>query len=517
MLCHNYSVIRYALHKWGYTLATMNNKITSEALRSRQYRRAYEDICSSLVYGESVVKLTGIKDTGKSVISQLVCRHMEELNHHVIVIDNHPATPVDLQNEIIQQLSTNTKGSFQKVFDYHLQTLAAARHFLLIIVEDAHQLDEQTLASLHTLFEVRNSPEPLIKIMLVGQPELNDLLQKPRCKSLTQRMSRSFNLRNMDRAEVREFANNFIRERCGASIHFSSSAIRLITLISNGLPKYVLELSQQCQPEKINKALHATISRERLVEGIKNLPSDHYLYKRFQWLRLRLHLIIVALTLVLMLPLLYLQKEATENIPVPPLPANSTVDLHTTMPEKVVAKRTRPPESADEESTDISDNVSLPNNEPASSTSVQSTQANLQNQITDIEAYSTNIPSEAEAGEITLDSELNKLLKIWADAWQSKDFATYFAHYSPGYSPNQATTHEQWLAQRRERISARKDIKIEVEPATIVAQEANRITIHFLLNYQSSSYSDTTKKQMILANSNGRWLIEQERSLVIYY
>jgi len=202
---------------------------------------------------------------------------------------------------------------------------------------------------------------------------------------------------------------------------------------------------------------------------------------------------------------------------VPPLPANSTVDLHTTMPEKVVAKRTRPPESADEESTDISDNVSLPNNEPASSTSVQSTQANLQNQITDIEAYSTNIPSEAEAGEITLDSELNKLLKIWADAWQSKDFATYFAHYSPGYSPNQATTHEQWLAQRRERISARKDIKIEVEPATIVAQEANRITIHFLLNYQSSSYSDTTKKQMILANSNGRWLIEQERSLVIYY
>jgi len=163
MLCHNYSVIRYALHKWGYTLATMNNKITSEALRSRQYRRAYEDICSSLVYGESVVKLTGIKDTGKSVISQLVCRHMEELNHHVIVIDNHPATPVDLQNEIIQQLSTNTKGSFQKVFDYYLQTLAAARHFLLIIVEDAHQLDEQTLASLHTLFEVRKSSNPAAK------------------------------------------------------------------------------------------------------------------------------------------------------------------------------------------------------------------------------------------------------------------------------------------------------------------------------------------------------------------
>jgi hypothetical protein len=106
---------------------------------------------------------------------------------------------------------------------------------------------------------------------------------------------------------------------------------------------------------------------------------------------------------------------------------------------------------------------------------------------------------------------LNAAVKAWAGAWSRRDVKAYLDTYSPNFvSPDRTLSFDAWAAQRRARIESRKDIDVRVEGLEFDPKGADWVA-SFTQHYRSGSFRETTRKQLLMRNIGGRWLIVAER------
>lgn len=101
-------------------------------------------------------------------------------------------------------------------------------------------------------------------------------------------------------------------------------------------------------------------------------------------------------------------------------------------------------------------------------------------------------------------------IQTWAQAWASKDFDGYFAAYATDFTPEGGISREVWEAQRRDRITHPRKIKVSVIDPVVTDIEDGGLRISFRQAYQSDAYSDTTNKVIELSPINGQWKIVRE-------
>jgi hypothetical protein len=113
----------------------------------------------------------------------------------------------------------------------------------------------------------------------------------------------------------------------------------------------------------------------------------------------------------------------------------------------------------------------------------------------------------------TVDSDVlatRKAIQAWAFAWSQRNVDDYIAAYSTDYPGAQAKlTRQAWLEQRRTLILARKRIIVELSDVHLKRQ-GDRVVATFVQQYRSDGPSDISRKRLVLAQENGRWLIQQE-------
>jgi len=116
-------------------------------------------------------------------------------------------------------------------------------------------------------------------------------------------------------------------------------------------------------------------------------------------------------------------------------------------------------------------------------------------------------PASARANA---EEEVVAAVRAWARAWSAKDADAYLAFYAPEFRPAGGESRSQWEKTRRERIAAPKQIAVAVEkPAVVVRGE--QATVTFRQNYRSDIVKTTSTKTLVLARTNGRWLIREEK------
>ena len=108
-------------------------------------------------------------------------------------------------------------------------------------------------------------------------------------------------------------------------------------------------------------------------------------------------------------------------------------------------------------------------------------------------------------------NEVLDTVNAWAKAWSSKNVDAYLAFYARDFKTPGGEARPEWEKARRQRISAPKSITVTVEsPKVSVADGKANVT--FRQGYQSDRIkSTTTTKTLVLAKSDGRWRIQQER------
>ncbi len=130
----------------------------------------------------------------------------------------------------------------------------------------------------------------------------------------------------------------------------------------------------------------------------------------------------------------------------------------------------------------------------------------------EVKATAPKAVPAAEAKSDNAGSEdLLKTVNSWAKAWSTKDVGTYLAFYGQDFKTPNGEARPAWEAERRRRINAPKSIEVLVESPK-VSITANSASVSFRQSYHSDTLKVSSSKTLVLVRSNGKWLIQQERT-----
>jgi type II secretory pathway predicted ATPase ExeA/phage tail protein X len=213
----------------------------------------HREALSMLTYGvmerKGFALLTGEVGTGKTTILQAMLNDLDKTVKYV-----HLANPLLSPNEFINYLtlsafrnriSFKSKAEFLLAFEAFLTRCSQHQKHFLLVIDEAHKLSYDLLEEIRLLSNMETADEKLISIFLVGQPELNQKLNDPRCRALLQRISIRYNIKPLNLQETEEYITKRL-EVAGARKAddlFPGGVRKAIHEYSGGFPRMINILS----------------------------------------------------------------------------------------------------------------------------------------------------------------------------------------------------------------------------------------------------------------------------------
>lgn len=185
--------------------------------------------------------ITGEIGSGKTTLLRYLLR---KLDHHIKVglISNTPQGKAELLQWVMMSLDQPFEDSYPalfKRFQNFLRDQHARGGRTILIVDEAQNLDPDALEELRMLSNINADKDQYLQIILVGQPQLKDLLRSPQLLQFAQRVSSDFHLKPLNSNEVREYINYRLRAAGSEYELFSEEACRAIAHASQGIPRTI--------------------------------------------------------------------------------------------------------------------------------------------------------------------------------------------------------------------------------------------------------------------------------------
>ena len=108
--------------------------------------------------------------------------------------------------------------------------------------------------------------------------------------------------------------------------------------------------------------------------------------------------------------------------------------------------------------------------------------------------------------------EVLEAVMAWAAAWSARDTDKYLSFYAGDFKTPDGETRAAWEAVRRDRISTPNFIQVGVDIKTILFTDSAHATVKFRQSYRASHLKTSGNKTLLMVNSGGKWLIQEERS-----
>src|SRR5207342_1999782 len=172
----------------------------------------HRDALAHLMYGigqggsGGFVQLTGEVGTGKTTLCRLLLEQLPA-NTRVALILNPMLSPIELLEAIGKELHIPLRGKQghqKRLIDalnvYLLQAYAEGLRVVLII-DEAQNLSAQALEQVRLLTNLETPTQKLLQIVLLGQPELREMLARRELRQLAQRITARFHLTPLDAEE----------------------------------------------------------------------------------------------------------------------------------------------------------------------------------------------------------------------------------------------------------------------------------------------------------------------------
>jgi hypothetical protein len=112
-------------------------------------------------------------------------------------------------------------------------------------VDEAQNLDPTVLEQLRLLSNLETETDKLLQIILLGQPELRGLLERPDLRQLSQRISLRWHLESLDRKEASEYIQHRVRVAGGREGLFDPRGLDMIHELSGGIPRLINVLAHR--------------------------------------------------------------------------------------------------------------------------------------------------------------------------------------------------------------------------------------------------------------------------------
>lgn len=256
---------------------------------SPAHTRAYAILEYGLMTRAPLTVVTGEVGTGKTTLVQAMLRTLED-DVVVGLISNAQGGRGDLLRWVLNALDVSAAADadyvalFQKFQDYVIEEYSQGRRIVLII-DEAQNLPEELLEELRMLTNINAGKDELLQLILVGQPELRDMISRPGLRQFAQRVSATYHIEPMDRTTTRDYIRHRLIHVGGTGSEFSSGAITMIHEQSGGIPRIINKLCDlglvYAASSNRNQVGLATV-KELLRDGllIKTRPAPLFLTNR---------------------------------------------------------------------------------------------------------------------------------------------------------------------------------------------------------------------------------------------
>jgi general secretion pathway protein A len=210
---------------------------------SKSHEEALAHLNYAISQGDGFVEITGEVGTGKTTL----CRaFLESLNRTVeaAYIFNPKLGPKQLLKTINEEFGISTEGGDTKdlidQLNAFLMQKKADGKKIILLIDEAQNLNRNVLEQLRLLSNLETNQHKLLQIILVGQPELSEILNSHALRQVGQRITLSYQLRPLTWTECKEY----IHYRIGiaaqkTAIKFDRSAYRQIYKYSKGIPRLI--------------------------------------------------------------------------------------------------------------------------------------------------------------------------------------------------------------------------------------------------------------------------------------
>lgn len=190
--------------------------------------------------------VTGEVGTGKTTLIQALLGQISD-DVTVGLISNAQGGRGDLLRWVCSALNLPYGADidyvelFNQFQDYVISEYAAGRYVLLII-DEAQNLSVEVLEELRMLTNINSNKDELLQLILVGQPELQEMIALPELRQFAQRVSATYHLDPMDTLTTHQYIAHRLKHVGGTGDEFTPQAIQYIYHQSQGIPRIVNKL-----------------------------------------------------------------------------------------------------------------------------------------------------------------------------------------------------------------------------------------------------------------------------------
>ena len=313
----------------------------------------HRDALAHLLYGVGkggsggFVQLTGEVGTGKTTLSRLLLEQLPE-NTQVALLLNPRLSPVEMIETVCEELKLDVsgkRGSLKALTDalntYLLDAYAQGLRVVLI-VDEAQNLSLDAMEQIRLLTNLETPTQKLLQIILLGQPELRDMLNRPELRQLAQRITARYHLTPLDAGESEAYVKHRMAVAGCQRVPFSRLGLRALYQRSGGIPRLINVVA--------DRALMAGYAREQqsIGERLVDRSADETLpgHARYWLRRAGRWLIAAALAVLLVLAGGWLLNRNAGPVPPPAATAGQPATKpQTDGVQKLESLIARPPET----------------------------------------------------------------------------------------------------------------------------------------------------------------------------
>lgn len=214
----------------------------------------HREALSALVYSSStrpgLTVLLGEAGTGKTTLLFALLEMLQKRRFATAMCTNPILTPVEFYDLLIMQFGVDCPSPLKSRRLAALQdTLVRYRadgHLAVLMVDEAQRLPVELLEEIRLLLNLETPREKLLEIIIAGQAEFGDTLQRPDLRQLKQRVSCILRLGPLTLEEITEYLHHRVtRAGLPAQTLFSPASIELIHEYTQGIPRLVNVLCDQ--------------------------------------------------------------------------------------------------------------------------------------------------------------------------------------------------------------------------------------------------------------------------------
>ncbi len=242
---------------------------------SERHKEALSHVLSGIEDGGGLALLTGEVGTGKTTTMKALLERMPEQSQ-VATILNPSVSVLELMQTLCDELGI--AYAREDGFKHLNDAISAKLHDndkqgiqTILLVDEAQHLMPDVLEQLRLLTNIETSQRKLLKVILIGQPELQEMLRQQHLRQLAQRITARYHLMPLTAQEVRQYILH--RLSCADRLDplFDEGAFKVIARESGGIPRLInlvcdqsLKMAHRDSKQRITAKIATKASKEVL-------------------------------------------------------------------------------------------------------------------------------------------------------------------------------------------------------------------------------------------------------------